>query len=66
MKIMGLNMHVGSGKKASKTKALFFPSRSKTSEWLCKEKMESIFSSEEQFDIIHPSLKEKELPYHVT
>ena len=31
MKRMGLNMHVGSGKKASKTEAVFFPSRSKIS-----------------------------------
>ena len=33
---------------------------------ICKGKIESIFSSEEQFDIIDPSLKEKQLPYHVT
>ena len=36
MKRMGLNTHVGSGKKGSKTEAVFFPSRSKTSEWLRK------------------------------
>ena len=47
MKRMGLNMHVGSGKKASKTEAVFFPSRSKISEWLRKGKIKSIFSSEE-------------------
>ena len=36
MKRMGLNMHVGSDKKASKTEVVFFPSRSKFSEWLRK------------------------------
>ena len=66
MKRMGLNMHVGSGKKASKTEAVFFPSRSKISEWLRKGKIKSIFSSEEQSVIIDPNLKEKKIPYHVT
>ena len=43
MKRMGLNIHVGSDKKASKTEAVFFPSRSKFSEWLRKGEIESIF-----------------------
>ena len=66
MKRMGLNMHVGSGNKASKTEAIFFPSRSKISEWLRKEKKKIIFPSEEQSEIKHPSIKERENPYHVT
>ena len=66
MKRMGINMHVGSGKKAFKTEAIFSPSRSKISEWLRKGKIESIFSSEDQSEIIDPSSKEKKVPYHVT
>ena len=55
MKRMDFNMHVGGGDKTFKTEAVVSPSKSKTSEWSRKEKVND-----------KSKHKREKVPYHVT
>ena len=51
-------MHVGTGSKASKTEAIYFPSRSKTTLWLLNHEYLKISSYREIFSLVEAGKKE--------
>ena len=60
MKRMGLNMHVGTGDKQSKTETMFFPTRENIPNWI-KEYIKVSLSST-AMPIINPDAPKKNLP----
>ena len=56
---MGLKMHVETGSKASKTEAIYFPSRFKITSWLLNHESLQISSYHETFSLVEASKKEK-------
>ena len=58
---MGLKIHVGTGSKASKTEAVYFPSRSKITSWLLNHDFLQISSYHETFSLVEVGKKEKRI-----
>ena len=56
---LGLNMHIGSDNKSSKTGAVFFPSRKTMNEWLIKYENMKISSISENNIIVDINKKKK-------
>ena len=58
---MGLKMHVETGSKASKTEAIYFPSRFKITSWLLYHESLQISSYHESFSLVEAGKKEKRI-----
>ena len=58
---MGLNIHVGTGSKASKNEAVYFPPRSKITSWLLNYESLLISSCRETFSLVEIGKKEKRI-----
>ena len=58
---MGLKMHVGTGSKASKTEAVYFPSCPKITSWLLNREFLQISSYRETFSLLEVDKKEKRI-----
>ena len=57
---LGLNMHIGTKKKASKTEAVYFPSRTKIISWLKEHDEKLLLNPEDPTTIIDSNKKNKE------
>ena len=58
---MWLKIHIGTGSKASKTGAVYFPSRSKITSWLLNYESLQISSYRETFSLVEAGKKEKRI-----